>query len=576
MVRNKNGAVSMSTGKKLSREALGLINSQILRYNDLKSSACLMEAVKDKAGNSLGSGPEDRWRTEHYEKNMSAPPVVNHGQELELPERQRNKVAGHTSNHRVPAAAIGAAEDQVREDHRLKQHKKRKSSEQQSQEGRKVGVEGGDAKPTTSADADADAHLAGSKRSKKGPRASKSKDQLAGDAGAKSALTSSIGATDPAVSGHSKKSRKEKKQTAAAALDGQAGPSNPAKERETETGAPQVRSQLEDTVTTQRVATRTETAALTASASPAEERIDAAVGPGPERPGGRQEGTTGLPSAESNPAGPGINAAGLQSLKGCAAGSLHPAAAPVNAGEAGRYFPETGTTPVNAFLPERLPRPEETDAQEKSAIIELQRQLSELQTMYKDLKATKIGQMDKLLAEMAERAEGRVCVAEQLARHWQGVAKRAQEEAIAAGSVETANRIDALEAEANQLLKQNQNLLQRVTQLQLELCHAQQDLHDARAELLQFRTFNVRDLEGVAKDKGNDPHTALQESSPEVTLGGVRSHAITDAAATGGRGGGRSSLSFGMGLQSEMLSPGAREQTTNLSVPLFPVQVCLS
>ncbi|GLI70644.1 hypothetical protein VaNZ11_015577, partial [Volvox africanus] len=463
---------------------------------------------------------------------------------------------------------------------------------------------GGDAKSTTTADAGADAHLAGSKRRKKGSRASKDKDQLAADAGAKSALTSSVSPTDPAaaVNGHSKKPRKEKKQTAAAALDVQAGPSKSAKDRETETGAPQATSQPEDAVTTQSVATRTETAALKASAPPvhiAEERIGAAVAPGPELPGERQEGTTGLPSAATNPAGPGTNAIGIQSFKESGAVALQPAAAPVIAEEAGRYFPETGTTPVNAFLPERLPRPEETNAQEKRAIIELQRQLSELQVMYKDLKATKIGQMDKLLAEMAERAEGRVCVAEQLARHWEGVAKRAQEEAIAAGSVETANRIDALEAEANQLLKQNQNLLQRVTQLQLELCHAQQDLHDARAELLQFRTSTVRDLQGNAKDKDKDPDTALpagataetehvkdvngaprpvaeaaaQESLPEVTLGGVRSYAITDAAATGGRGdGGRCSMSFGIGLQSEMLSPGAGEQTTKINVQLFPVQ----
>ncbi|GIM07989.1 hypothetical protein Vretimale_11984 [Volvox reticuliferus] len=613
--RCKNGALPLSSGKKLSREALSLINSQIIRYNNPNNSAVQLAALTDKGRRSApGSGSEASPDAGHHRRVPSAPPVVHHGEELELPERQRNHGAGPASKDNGPgtkrsAAATGAPEDQVREDHEHKQHKKKKTLERQGQQARSVGVGGADvsgqikntirvsdpAAPSTSAEADADAHPAGSKRNKKGARASKGKDQPAADAGAKGAQASNINATEPdaAVSRHSKKPRKEKSQMATAALIGQAGPSNPAKGRETEMVAALATSQLEDTVATQHISKQTETAALTISAHPGnmtEQRIMAAVAAGPEPLGARQEGATNFKIADADRAGPGANATGLQSNKGSAAGAQEPAAEPANADEAGRSLPATGIKPVNALLPARLPRPEETNAQEKLALVELQRQLSEWQGMYKELKATKIEQMDKLLAEMAERAEGRVSVAEQLAQHWQAVAKRAQEDAIAAGSVETANRIDALETEANQLLKQNQSLLQRVTQLQLELSLAQQELHDARAELLQFRMPTVRDVQADAKDKDKGSYTplqgcataeaehgkdvngpqraaadaAVQESSPDVTLGGVRHHAITDAAETGGRAGGEHcSLSLGRGLKFPTLSPGAGEQTAN-------------
>eukprot|EP00198_Chlamydomonas_reinhardtii_P005371 XP_001694707.1 predicted protein [Chlamydomonas reinhardtii] len=131
-----------------------------------------------------------------------------------------------------------------------------------------------------------------------------------------------------------------------------------------------------------------------------------------------------------------------------------------------------------------MPRMDEVGQRERSAVVELQRQLVELRGMYDELKSTKIHELEKVLAEQVQYTEEQVRHAEQKAKLWQAAAEHAEQKAKAAGSEEVASRIASLEAQAQQLLAEKGELLLRVAQQERELAQTQQALHDMRAELM--------------------------------------------------------------------------------------------
>ncbi|KAG2434483.1 hypothetical protein HYH02_012312 [Chlamydomonas schloesseri] len=167
------------------------------------------------------------------------------------------------------------------------------------------------------------------------------------------------------------------------------------------------------------------------------------------------------------------------------AGATTPSVGAVSAGAAGtaRQLPVTGTTPVK-IVPMPMPRMDEVGQRERSAVVELQRQLAELRGMYDELKSTKIQELEKVLAEQMQNTEEQVRLAEQRAKLWQAAAEHAEQKAKAAGSEEVASRIAGLEAQVQQLLAEKGELLLRVAQQERELAQAQQAAHDMRAELM--------------------------------------------------------------------------------------------
>ncbi|KAG2495788.1 hypothetical protein HYH03_006032 [Edaphochlamys debaryana] len=178
-------------------------------------------------------------------------------------------------------------------------------------------------------------------------------------------------------------------------------------------------------------------------------------------------------SAEAAPA---LTRAGSGSGPSGSTGSAGPAAP--------RALPATGTTPVKAFVPAPLPRMDDIGQRERGAVVELQRQLMELRTLYDELKATKIQDLEKVLAEQVEIADEQCKHAEQKAALWKAAAEHAEQKAQDAGSQETATRVAALEAQVEHLLQERGDLQIRLAEQARELALTQQHLHDLRAQLM--------------------------------------------------------------------------------------------
>ncbi|KXZ44693.1 hypothetical protein GPECTOR_63g21 [Gonium pectorale] len=229
---------------------------------------------------------------------------------------------------------------------------------------------------------------------------------------------------------------------------------------------------------------------------------------------------------------------------------------------------EGGTTPVKPFAPLAMPRLDEIGRRERTAVIDLQRQLSELRALYDELKATKIQELEKVLAEQVEYTEEQVRHVEHRAQLWQAAAEHAEQKAKVAGSKEMADQVAALKAQISQLQQEKGDLLLLLAQRERELVDSQQELHDMRAALMRERdgSGDCEEAEGDGEAE-LPPYDDFDADGDEAGAGGAGSDgdvAEQEAQPAGGRA---------VGLQFPTPSPGVGVQFPTPGMQLLATQL---